>query len=606
MTTPISFSNLNLSQELMRALEAMDFTSPTPIQSETLPLLLEGDTDFLGLAATGTGKTAAFSIPLLERLDASRREVQALVLCPTRELAIQVAGQIDLLGKYKGVRSLPIYGGTGYGEQLAGLRAGVQIVVGTPGRVVDHIEKGTLRLESLRTLVLDEADEMISMGFQEDLEAVLKAATVNESRRPSIWLFSATMGHDVKHVADSYLTDPKKVQVNRTEMLPDTVEQVFYKIHEYDKPDLLSKVIDIADDFYGIVFCQTKALVTDVHAFLLSKGYKADALHGDLDQKQRDRVMASFRDRKISVLVATDVACRGLDVKDVTHVVNYSLPRELDNYVHRIGRTARSGKTGTAISFVTFSHRDLVGKIERMTKKRMTEAQPPTMKDIAQKRVEKTHASFTSQGAQGRATAMVSEEWKTELESLSREEIVGRFLNLMMPEAFVKEEKVYGKRLPDGRDRPAQQRLDRRGASREDNRGEERSGGAGKPFRKFQNSKFQDRKFQDRPSFKGGKKPWKKAEREESSFEREPEWHSGKHSEERPQKRSRKSSEGNFERPQAAPGSRWKNNFKAKPFGGRPAFEQAPDKPLKKKKYKKLFGKWKERAERSKHSASSN
>ena len=265
----------------MSAITELGYEAPTPIQAETLPLLLGNDTDFLGLAATGTGKTAAFGIPLLERIDAKTQGVQALVLCPTRELAIQVAGQIDLLGKFLGIKALPVYGGTGYGDQIYGLKNGATIVVGTPGRVVDHIEKGILKLNKLKTLVLDEADEMISMGFKEDLEKVLDAAPKGQA---NIWLFSATMGREVRGVADAYLKDPQKVQINRTEMLPATVEQIFYKVHEYDKPEVLCKVIDANDDFYGIVFCQTKALVADLTGFLLSKGYRVDCLHGDLDQ----------------------------------------------------------------------------------------------------------------------------------------------------------------------------------------------------------------------------------------------------------------------------------------------------------------------------------
>ena len=221
-----NFKDLSISEPIMRAILELGFESPTPIQAETLPLLLGKDTDFLGLAATGTGKTAAFAIPLLERVEPRTRGAQALVLCPTRELAIQVSGQIDLLGKYLGIRSLPIYGGTGYGDQIYGLKNGANIVVGTPGRVVDHLEKGTLRLDQLKTLVLDEADEMISMGFKDDLEAVLAAVPKDQA---NFWLFSATMGTDVKHVADAYLTNPQKVQVNRTEMLPDTVEQIYFK-----------------------------------------------------------------------------------------------------------------------------------------------------------------------------------------------------------------------------------------------------------------------------------------------------------------------------------------------------------------------------------------
>jgi ATP-dependent RNA helicase DeaD len=425
------FEELNLSAPLMKAIQELGYETPSPIQAEALPLLLGNDTDFLGLAATGTGKTAAFSIPLLERIDESSRGVQALVLCPTRELAIQVAGQIDLLGKYKGVRALPIYGGAGYGDQIRGLKNGATIVVGTPGRVVDHMEKGTLDLSGLKTLILDEADEMISMGFKDDLEFVLSRVPTGQA---NIWLFSATMGREVRHVADEYLKNPQKVQINRTEMLPATVEQVYYMIHEYDKPDLLTKVIDAADDFYGIVFCQTKSLVVDVTTFLSGRGYKVDCLHGDLNQEGRDRVMRAFREKRISVLVATDVACRGLDVKDVTHVVNYSIPRELDNYVHRIGRTGRSGKSGKAISFVTRSHMGLVGRIEQMTKSRMTEGRPPSLKDIALKKTERAQKLFVENGPQGRMTELLGEPWINTINELSKEEIVGRFITMLYPE----------------------------------------------------------------------------------------------------------------------------------------------------------------------------
>lgn len=428
-----TFQELSLRPEILRALEEMGFTAPTPIQAETLPRLLGKKADMLGLAATGTGKTAAFSLPLLERLDTSKRGVQGLVLCPTRELAIQVAGQIDLLGKYLGVKALPIYGGVGYRDQFNGLDSGVSIVVGTPGRVCDHLDKGSLKLGNLQVLVLDEADEMISMGFQEDLERVLKAAPEGQA---NIWLFSATLAPEVRNVADSYLNNPEKVQINRTEVLSATVEQVFYYVHEYDKPDVLTKIIDSADDFFGIVFCQTKALVTDLGDYLASRGYKAATLHGDLTQDARDRVMNAFRERQVNVLIATDVACRGLDVKDVTHVVNYSLPRELDNYVHRIGRTARSGKAGTAISLVTKSHMGLVRRIEQVTKSRMTEGRIPSHKEIAAKKVARDLNVFQDQTLQARAAGLLNDEWKAALEGMEKDEIAARFLVMRHPEMF--------------------------------------------------------------------------------------------------------------------------------------------------------------------------
>jgi ATP-dependent RNA helicase DeaD len=439
-----NFNELPLQEPILRALTELGFDAPTPIQAQTLPLLLGKKVDFLGLAATGTGKTAAFSLPLLERIDPKKRSVQGLILCPTRELAIQVAGQIDLLGKFLGIRALPIYGGTGYREQFQGLDGGATIVVGTPGRVVDHIEKGSLKLDKLEVLVLDEADEMISMGFQEDLENVMKAAPAGQA---NIWLFSATMGPEVRHVADSYLRSPEKVQINKTEVLSANVEQIYFMVHEYDKPELLCKIIETADDFYGIIFCQTKVLVSDLTDHLTQRGYNVGSLHGDLTQDARDRVMNMFRDRRITILIATDVACRGLDVKDISHVVNYSLPRELDNYVHRIGRTARSGKSGIAISLVTRSHVGLVRRLEQVTRSRMVEGKIPSQREVAAKKMNKDRANFEAQTLHSRAQGLLGDEWKALLEGMEKEEIAARFLVMLHPETFAdKAEKMRDSR----------------------------------------------------------------------------------------------------------------------------------------------------------------
>lgn len=428
-----NFSELSLPEPIMRAIADLGFTKPSAVQAEALPILLAGPTDFLGLAATGTGKTAAFAIPLLARIDPAQRGVQALVLCPTRELAVQVTGQINLLGKYLGVRALPIYGGTGYGDQIAGLKQGVNVVVGTPGRVVDHMQKGTLKLNQLSTLVLDEADEMISMGFKEELEAVLGSVPEGQANK---WMFSATMSREVRRVADAYLKDPEFVQVNRTEMLPKSVEQIFYITKESNKPEVLCKIIDVAEDFFGIIFCQTKSLVTDLNQYLLGRGYRSDCLHGDMDQNSRERTMRAFRERKVRILVATDVACRGLDVNDISHVVNYSIPRELDNYVHRIGRTGRIGKAGLALSLVTNSHRGLISKIEHMTKSKMTEGKIPSRKEVGIKKLNQSLGNFQKQETHARAVELLSDEWKSAIESLDKTEIVGRFLSILHPEVF--------------------------------------------------------------------------------------------------------------------------------------------------------------------------
>ncbi len=431
-----SFSELPLSASILRAVAELGFETPSPIQAETLPLLLGEPTDFLGLAATGTGKTAAFGLPMLEKIDADLKAIQCLILCPTRELALQVSGQISLLGKYKGIKAVTVYGGASYADQIRGIKMGAQVCVGTPGRVVDHINRGTLKLDKVQVVILDEADEMISMGFKEDLEVVLKA--VSESQ---IWLFSATMSREVRKVADAYLRNPKQVQVNRKEMLPSTVEQFYYPTREGDKPEILCKLIEAAEDFYGLIFCQTKALVVELTQHLGEKGYKVDCLHGDKDQNARERTMQSFRDRKVRILVCTDVASRGLDVKDITHVINYSLPRELDNYVHRIGRTARSGKTGIAMNLVTASHRRLIYDIEKLTKTQMLEGKIPTRREIGAKKVAKMLTGFNDQPFYSRVSEVMGEDWKTALASMNSEEVASRFLAMIMPEVFGEREK---------------------------------------------------------------------------------------------------------------------------------------------------------------------
>lgn len=417
----------------------MGYETPTPIQQQALPALLEGGRDFIGLAATGTGKTAAFGIPLLERIDPKVPRVQGLVLCPTRELALQVCGQVNLMGKHLGVKALPVYGGVGYQEQFDGLKRGAQIVVGTPGRVIDHLERGSLKLEGAKALVLDEADEMISMGFKEDLEKVLQALP-----RPGapVWLFSATMSPEVRRVADAYLSKPRHAQVNRSEMLSSTVQQTYYVVPEADKADVLCRLIELADGFYGLVFCQTKSLVMDLTDYLNARGLKADCLHGDKSQEERDRVMRAFRERKTTLLVCTDVASRGLDVKDLSHVINYSIPRELELYVHRIGRTARSGKAGSAISLVSPQHRYMVNRLEHLTKSKLKEARIPPRKDVTAKKLSRVLARFREQDDYERVVGMLGPDWEAATADMSLGEILGRFLSLHAPELFAPAQKT--------------------------------------------------------------------------------------------------------------------------------------------------------------------
>jgi len=451
-STELKFSDMALSAELLQAVTEMGFQTPSPIQAQALPILLGERTDFLGLAATGTGKTAAFAIPLLEKIDPTLRQVQALVLCPTRELAIQVSEQINLLGRYLGVKSVPVYGGAGYRDQIRGIERGAPIVVGTPGRVQDHINQGTLSLETVNLVVLDEADEMISMGFREAIENILNG--VDEETR-NIWLFSATMERDVRRVADEFLKDPEQVEVNRKEKLPENIEQFYYVTQESNKPEVLCKLIDAADDFYGLIFCQTKVLVNDLTHFLQSKGYHVDCLHGDKDQSERERTLKSFRERLVTVLVCTDVAARGIDVKDVTHVINYSIPRELDSYVHRIGRTARSGKKGFAFSLITPNGRGLVFRLERVVKRKLVEGKIPTRKEICAKKLRALLTRFQNETGAARATQLMGDEWKQAIASLSGEEVAARLIAMSFPDIFKDFEKAKAEQAKPEQERKA-------------------------------------------------------------------------------------------------------------------------------------------------------
>lgn len=377
-----SFEEFGLSRRVQQAVDGMGFEEPSPIQAACIPLVLSGR-DVIGQAQTGTGKTAAFGIPIVEQVSTEGR-VQALVLTPTRELAIQVAGEFRKIAKFKRVRTLPIYGGQSIGHQIRTLQQGVQVVIGTPGRVLDHIRRGTLRFTDLKTIVLDEADEMLDMGFIEDIETILRETP--ESRQTM--LFSATFTSDIKRLAAKYMNNPEHVTVNRGEITVPLIDQVYYKVLERNKLESLCRIIDSEEVQLGIVFCRTKRGVDELVEALLSRGYLVDGLHGDLSQAQRDRVMRKFRTNDVELLVATDVAARGIDVDNVTHVVNYDIPQDPESYVHRIGRTGRAGKKGLAITLVTPREFKLLKQIERETKTLMSSREVPTLADVAERQAE--------------------------------------------------------------------------------------------------------------------------------------------------------------------------------------------------------------------------
>ncbi len=372
-----SFKELGLSQELLTAVEDLGFEEPSPIQVLAIPALLTGK-DAVGQAQTGTGKTAAFGLPILEELTPSRN-VQALVLCPTRELAIQVSEELSKLAAHKrGVSVLPIYGGQPIERQLRALSKGAQVVVGTPGRVIDHLQRGTLSLSDTRIVVLDEADEMLDMGFREDIELILEQSSADCQKV----LFSATMPQPIRELSKRFLHEPEMLTIAHKMLTVPAIEQVYYEVRPYQKMDALCRILDSQGFRKALVFCATKRSVDEVTVHLQQRGYQADGLHGDLNQTQRDRVMSRFRTDGIEVLVATDVAARGIDVDDVDAVVNYDIPHDVEGYVHRIGRTGRAGREGKAFTFVTVREQYKIREIIRYTKARITQGQLPTLNDV--------------------------------------------------------------------------------------------------------------------------------------------------------------------------------------------------------------------------------
>ena len=376
------FTELGLSPELLKAVAKMGFEEASPIQSETIPRLLAG-ADVVGLSQTGSGKTAAFAIPAIERVDGNLRAPQVLILCPTRELAVQVAEEVAKLALFKrGVRELPIYGGQSYDRQLRGLREGAQIIIGTPGRVMDHLERRTLRLDHVGMIVLDEADRMLDMGFREDIETILSQAP---AERQTVF-FSATMPRAIHQLVERFTREPVNVRIEAQQMTVPAIEQLYFEVDRRSKLEVLCRLIDIHDIKYAIVFCATKMMVDELADHLKARGYSADKLHGDISQAMRERVMAKFRKRGFEFLVATDVAARGLDVDDIEVVFNYDLPQDAEDYVHRIGRTGRAGRSGRAITFVAGREIWKMQQIIRFTKGKVRRERVPTAEEVEQKR----------------------------------------------------------------------------------------------------------------------------------------------------------------------------------------------------------------------------
>ena len=422
MTT---FNELGLSEEILKVLGEIGFESPSKIQREAIPHLMEGGRDLIGLAQTGTGKTAAFGLPLLEHIDTSKKYTQVLVLAPTRELGKQIAEQLNQFSKYlKKVNVLAVYGGAYIGAQIKALERTQHVIIATPGRLIDLIKRKAVKLDKLEVLVLDEADEMLNMGFKDELDKIL-SYTPDEK---NTWLFSATMPNEIKRMVNTYMDNPIEIRINAKEKVNTNIEHQFTIVRRNDKAEALTRFLDVEPDMRGVVFCRTRMDTRDLAEVLLGKNYKADALHGDLSQNQRDRVMRRFKEHDLQVLIATDVAARGIDVADLTHVFHYTLPDDTSYYTHRSGRTARAGREGTSIAFIGGRDGGKIRMLERQLGISFKKVEVPQANEIAEKRVGKWCFDILNKEGTEKLDPELLGKANLIFENLSKEELVAKML----------------------------------------------------------------------------------------------------------------------------------------------------------------------------------
>lgn len=495
----ITFSELGLDEKLVQATDALGFVNPTTIQEKAIPILLSGTTDMIGLAQTGTGKTAAFGLPLLQLVDEKQRNAQALVICPTRELCMQIVTEIELFKKFMpGMNVVAVYGGTSISMQIRDIKRGVQIVVATPGRLIDLIERKAINLEEIKYVVLDEADEMLNMGFQEDIEFILQ----NTPKKESTWLFSATMPPEIRKVSKKYMNNPQEVTVGKMNTANKNIDHQYFVTQSQHRYETLKRLIDFNPGMYGIIFTRTKMDAQDIASKLTREGYDIDALHGDLSQPQRDKVMQAFRDKTLQLLIATDVAARGIDVKEITHVINYELPDDTEVYTHRSGRTGRAGSMGICMSIVHTRETFKLRSIERLIQSNIVKTEIPTGKDVCRKQfyhfMDKLLQVDISHGDYDSYLPMLQEKFA----DVSKEDILkrmaatefDRFLryyenseDLNLREQKRGERREFGNERGDSRDAGrGRQRMD---TGRDAGRGRERAstGGGGDTTRLFVN-----------------------------------------------------------------------------------------------------------------------
>lgn len=422
-----NFETLGLSPGLVESVALLGFETPTPIQEKAIPVLLKGNRDFVGLAQTGTGKTAAFGLPLLELVEDDQRDTQALILAPTRELTLQIAGDLENFSeKFKSFNIVAVYGGASIGEQIRKVKRGAQIIVATPGRLIDLIDRKAVRLESVKYVVLDEADEMLNMGFKEDLDKILSFTPETKYT----WLFSATMPREVRAIMKNYMADPHELTVGEQNKGNVNIEHRYVEVQERDKYAALKRILDFTPDIFGLIFCRTRIDTQRVAEMLIKDGYNADSLHGDLTQQQRDRVMMKFRSRTLQILVATDVAARGIDVEDITHVIHMNMPDEMEFYTHRSGRTARAGKKGISIALVSPSERRRIKQIEKSLRSPIKRMPVPTGAEVCQKQLlALMHRVREVKVSEMEMEALLPAVYE-ELNDLSKEEIIKRFASI--------------------------------------------------------------------------------------------------------------------------------------------------------------------------------
>ena len=423
----MTFEETGLKKQIIDAVTEMGFENLTPIQEKTVPFITTHDRDLIALAQTGTGKTAAFGLPVLNMLDVDVIDTQLLVLCPTRELCLQITGDLKNYSKYlKGLEIVPVYGGASIETQIKLLKRKAQIVVATPGRAIDLMKRKALKINTIQCLVLDEADEMLSMGFKEDLDTIL-AETPQEKRT---FLFSATMPADIERMAHSYMKDPEEIAVAKKNIGAENVEHHYFMVRSKDRYEALKRIADVNPDIYAIVFCRTRMECKEVADKLMSDGYNADALHGDLSQAQRDNVMQRFRNRHLQILVATDVAARGLDVNELTHVINYNLPDDPEVYIHRSGRTGRAGRSGVSISIIHLKEKGKLKEIERLCKKKFEQKTVPNGNEICEIQLMKLIDKMRNVEIDEKQISAFESKIAETLADMSREEIIKKFVSL--------------------------------------------------------------------------------------------------------------------------------------------------------------------------------